>query len=69
MTSGANMMSPANCPSNAVMSGGPAGPRGMRPAGPQMYPPSGHPEMTSIQPVCCSYLLAINAKLVQDLLG
>uniref|UniRef100_A0A9J2PJZ0 histone acetyltransferase n=1 Tax=Ascaris lumbricoides TaxID=6252 RepID=A0A9J2PJZ0_ASCLU len=50
LTSGANMMSPANCPPNAVMSGGPAGPRGMRPAGPQMYPPSGHPEMAPMQP-------------------
>ncbi|VDM42199.1 unnamed protein product [Toxocara canis] len=50
MTSGSSMMSPANCPPSAVMSGGPAGPRGLRPTGPQMYPPSGHPEMGPVQP-------------------
>lgn len=50
MTSGANMMSPANCPPNVAMSSGPGGPRGMRPANPQMYPPAGHPDMAQMQP-------------------
>lgn len=41
------MIAPANCPPNAAL---PAGPRGLRTAGPQIYGPGSHSDM-AMQPV------------------